>query len=62
MRRNHYETVLNIRSTFVESAILATHQYSLREDMNEPPSAVEICEALDKLKGHKAGSKNGILP
>ena len=60
--RNHFEAVLNVKSTFVESAIQSAHQYPLREDMNEPPTAVEISEALDSLKGHKAGGKNGILP
>ena len=35
--RNHFEAVLNVRSTFVESAIQVAHQYTLRDDMSEPP-------------------------
>ena len=60
--RNRFESVLNIRSRYVESAIESVHQYPVREDMSELPTEDEDFDALSSLKGGKAEGKNGILP
>ena len=49
--RDHFSTVLNVTSSYTEVIIQAQHQYP-REDMSEPPTEVEICEAMDRLKGN----------
>ena len=46
----------------MESAIRATKQYPLRNDLKVPPTEDEVLEALGKLKEKKAAGKNGILP
>ena len=58
----HFQTILNTRSSFVESAILAAKQYPVRNELKVPPTEDEVLEALGKLKGKKAAGKNGILP
>ena len=34
----------------------------MRAEMMVPPSSVELCRTLGKLKGRKAAGENGILP
>ena len=42
--QKHFERVLNVRSSFIESAIQQGHQYPVREEMSEPPTEEEIYE------------------
>ena len=48
--QDHFEAVLNIRSSFIESATQAVHQHEVRDEINEPPTEDEIYEALSSLK------------
>ncbi len=42
--------------------VRSARQNPERDEMIEPPTEDEICEALSSLKVNKAGGKNGILP
>ena len=58
----HSETVLDIRTNSAESVIQSAEQRPVREELAQPPVVDGVMEALDKLKGNKAGGKTGILP
>ena len=42
--------------------IQSAEQPPVRKELAQPPADDEVMEALDKLKGNKAGGKTGILP
>lgn len=48
------KSVLNVNSVYEEDVILAVHQHQTRDGIDEPP-AEEICGAMMRLKGQKAG-------
>ena len=54
------ESILNVRSSFVDSVVQSAQQRPVRADMVIPPTEDEVMRAL--LKGSKAGGKNGMLP
>ena len=58
--KNDFEAVLNVRSTFVDTVIQGAHQYLLKEDMSEEPTAPEIFDILDSLGDTKWGQKWNI--
>ena len=60
--REHFEGVLNVISTFNQSALDEVRQLPLRSELAEPPNEDEILEALWQLAVGKAGGMNGLLP
>ncbi len=60
--QEHFNTVLNVRSSFTESVLDSVQQGQVRDEMDLPPSEEEVFDALDAVRRNKAGGKNGILP
>ena len=60
--REHFEGVLNVISTFYQSALDEVRQLPLRSELAEPPNEDDILEALGQLAVGKAGDMNGLLP
>ena len=49
-------------SSFDVNAINEVEQHEERTELAVPPTEEEVMEAIGKLKGGKAGGRNGILP
>ncbi len=60
--QEHFNTVLNVHSSFTESVLYSVRQCPVRDELDLPPSEEEVLGALDAVRGNKAGGKNGILP
>lgn len=58
--REHFQTVLNIRSRFDRPTILSVAQRPIREAMATPPTADEIMRAISRTKNRKATGSSGI--
>ena len=58
----HFQSVLNIQSEFVSSAIEAARQRPVRAELDNPPTEDEVTDAVQALKSRKAAGKNGISP
>ena len=58
----HFETVLNVCSSFADGVVQSAQQRPVRADMMVPPTEDEVMRTLGKLKVNKAGRKNGVLP
>ena len=58
----HFNTVLNVCSSFDVNAIDEVEQHEERTKLAVSPTEEEVMEAIGKLKGGKAGGRNGILP
>ncbi len=60
--QEHFNTVLKVRSSFTESVLDSVQQGQVRDEMDLPPSEEKVFDALNAVRGNKAGGKNGILP
>ena len=58
----HFETILNVHSSFMDNVVQSAQQRPVRADMMVPPTEDKVMRALSKLRRNKARSKNGILP
>ncbi len=56
--QEHFNTVLNVRSSFTESVLDSVRQCPVRDELDLPLSEEEVLGALDAVRGNK----NGILP
>ena len=60
--RRHFEKVLNVTSSFDADAVESVEQQPVHEDLDHPPTAEEIEEAVSALKSNKAGGRNELTP
>ena len=60
--QEHFCQILNTQSRFNRDTISSVQSMAVREYLGLPPSEDEILQALNALKGGKAGGKNGMLP
>ena len=58
----HFQTLFSANRTVQETAIDRVPQLPPIEELDEPPTLVELTEAIDHLKSRKAGGVNGIPP
>jgi len=58
----HFSAVLNVPSRYDVQVVDAAEQHPEQTDLGDPPSEEEVMEAIVKLRGGRAGGKNGILP
>ena len=56
--QEHFCQILNTQSRFNMGTISSVQSMAVREDLGLPPSEDEILQALNALKGGKAGGKN----
>ena len=49
-------------SSFDADAVESVEQQPVREDLDHPPTAEEIEEAVSALKSNKAGGRNELTP
>ena len=60
--KRHFESVLNIESSFDMNVIEAVKQRPLHMELELPPSEEEVQKAFGALKCGKASGKNGLTP
>ena len=53
------QDLLNQRTT-VEEEVLNSPQYPVKESMGDPPSLLEVCDAISALHDNKATGPDGI--
>lgn len=60
--KQHFSSVLNIASHFLDSRVNDMPRCEPRYDLDAPPSMEELITAISRLKKNKAGGKSGLLP
>ena len=52
--KEHFEDLLDQRTTVEEEVLNSVPQYPVKEGMGDPPSLLEVCDAISTLHNNKA--------